>query len=85
MCLAPIGELDLATARQFDDGIRELDQTGADRLVIDLRGLSFVDVPGLRSVVTAQLWGRRSARRVEVIHPSRQAERLMALTGMVAA
>ena len=43
----PSGELDLTTAGVVDRELRQLADAGFDRLVVDLRGLTFMDSTGL--------------------------------------
>jgi anti-sigma B factor antagonist len=48
----PVGELDLATVSVLEDQVRELLAVGFEQLIIDLRGLSFMDVSGLRLLLS---------------------------------
>jgi anti-sigma B factor antagonist len=45
--LRPCGELDLTTADVVDGQLRELCDAGFERLLVDLRGVSFMDSTGL--------------------------------------
>jgi hypothetical protein len=47
--VAPVGELDLATAGPLQDALNELEAAGSERLVLDLRRVSFMDWWGLRT------------------------------------
>src|SRR5688572_373686 len=47
----PEGELDLAGVGRFEDAVDSAVTDGADRVVIDLRNLTFMDSSGLRSMV----------------------------------
>jgi anti-sigma B factor antagonist len=57
--VCPTGELDLATVGRVDEALRELREDGFDRLVLDLRGLTFVDSTGVRLVL---LWVQAAER-----------------------
>jgi hypothetical protein len=46
--VAPVGELDLLTAEPLVQTVRELRRSGVEHLVLDLRGLSFIDSSGVR-------------------------------------
>jgi anti-anti-sigma factor len=46
--VAPAGELDLLTAEPLVQTIRELRRSGVEHVVLDLRGLSFIDSSGVR-------------------------------------
>ena len=48
--VALAGELDMAGAATLE---REIGQVGADTIVVDLRGLEFMDSCGLRAIVTS--------------------------------
>jgi anti-anti-sigma factor len=46
--VAPVGELDLFTVEPLVQTIRELRRSGVEHLILDLRGVSFIDSPGVR-------------------------------------
>ncbi len=50
--LAVSGEVDLATAEQFQEAVRA-SGAGAERLVVDLRQLGFLDSSGVRALLVA--------------------------------
>jgi anti-anti-sigma factor len=45
------GELDIASAPEVDEAARAMLAQGARELVVDLRGLTFVDSSGLRMLI----------------------------------
>ena len=45
--VTPIGELDLATGTELRDQVHELLAAGFEHLIIDLRGLTFMDATGI--------------------------------------
>jgi anti-sigma B factor antagonist len=55
LLLTLAGELDIATAPLLRRTVSELIKSGLRDVKLDLRGLSFVDVVGLRAVVEARL------------------------------
>jgi anti-sigma B factor antagonist len=65
--IALTGELDLSTAVQVDRELEAAEEREPSRLVIDLRGLKFLDSTGLRVVLSADGRARRDGRRLEVI------------------
>jgi anti-sigma B factor antagonist len=75
------GELDLATAPALAARLRELDDAGSKRLVVDLRALEFMDCSGLRVLVAARTRARRRDGRFEVACGQDQVQRLLKLTG----
>jgi anti-anti-sigma factor len=79
--IAPIGELDLVTASPLHDFLTEVEDSRFDRLVLDLRRLSFMDCSGLRTVLEADARARQAGRQLEVVCFPGQVRRLLALTG----
>ena len=74
------GELDVATAPEFDGAMRALDRTS--RLVtLDLRALTFLDVAGLCAVLDARRYVRQTGRRMQILAPVDEAARVLELTG----
>jgi anti-sigma B factor antagonist len=49
--LQPVGELDIATAPEVDGALERLRDAGYQELVLDLRGVPFMDSSGLRVVL----------------------------------
>jgi anti-anti-sigma factor len=76
----PRGELDYATAetlRAALDGVED-----AERLVLDLRGLSFIDSSGLRLLVAVHRRARRDGLHLSLIAPPAPADRAIRLSGL---
>jgi anti-sigma B factor antagonist len=75
------GELDIATAGKLQTALTTIAAPDGTRVVVDLAGVSFIDVRGLRAL----LIGRRElARRhigIVVRNPRPQARRLFDLAG----
>src|SRR5919202_3578394 len=63
------GELDLATAPELEGLVNERLDTGQE-VVIDLRGLEFMDSSGIRVLVAAHARAGRSGTRVFVVRPA---------------
>ena len=62
------GELDISTATELQGLLEDLEvPDGPARIVIDLRGLKFMDSTGLRLLVTADLRLRRAGRELALI------------------
>lgn len=78
--LEPEGELDLATAPLVRREAAELVMAGFARLVIDLRGLEFIDCSGVRLLLELDAAARADGWRLTLI-PGRDAvQRVFALT-----
>lgn len=80
--LALEGELDLATVPDLTARLCELHDDQPERIVLDLRALSFMDSTGLAAIIDANLHSRRDGRRLELICDGGQAGRLLQLTGV---
>jgi anti-anti-sigma factor len=64
--LALHGELDLETAPHFRERLADAEQ-GADTIVIDLRGVTFMDSCGIGELVGAHQRAHREGRRLVVV------------------
>jgi anti-anti-sigma factor len=62
------GELDLATAPELEQLVNERLDTGQD-VVVDLRGLEFMDSSGIRVLVAAHARAARNDARLFVVRP----------------
>ena len=62
------GELDLATAPEFEQLINERIDEGRE-IVVDLRPLEFMDSSGIRVLVAAHTRAGRSGTKVYVVRP----------------
>jgi anti-sigma B factor antagonist len=49
--VSPRGELDMATAGALDQELRRLHDSGVDKILLDLGGLTFMDSSGLHLIV----------------------------------
>ncbi len=77
----PVGELDLCTVPELREQIEELLAVGFERVIIDLRGLSFIDVSGLKLLLCLTGEARAAGRRLSLIQGSDVVRRIFALTG----
>ena len=81
--VAPTGELDLSGAAVLEP---ELDRLAADAelagIVLDLRGLEFLDSSGLRLVVLADMQAREAGRRFSLIRGDETVHRVFEITRM---
>jgi len=78
------GELDLLTVSKVAavlDGL-ELRPDGVRHLVLDLRGLTFMDVPGLRELIKQNEYARANRHNLAVVRGTRAINRLLELTGV---
>ena len=81
--VAPTGELDLSGAAILED---ELDRLAAEpelaTVVLDLRGLEFMDSSGLRLVVMADMRARETGRRFTLVRAGDTVHRVFEITRM---
>jgi len=75
------GDLDLATAREFEHRMEEASRKTPAAITVDLTGLSFLDSRGLRAILGAQELCDERGCRLTVI-AGEQAQRLFDLTGL---
>jgi anti-sigma B factor antagonist len=75
------GELDLATTPALE---AELERTssGPEVVILDLRGVSFMDSTGLSLLVKAQRRAEDSGQRLAIVRGGAQVQRLLSLTGV---
>jgi anti-anti-sigma factor len=81
--VAPHGELDLATAPLLDADLRDLRDIGFRTLVVDLRGLTFIDSAGVHLLLR---WATSAARRGDafrVIPGPDRVHLVFAITGVL--
>ncbi len=74
------GELDISSAPRAEE---ELDRVEGDHpavLVLDLRGLDFMDSTGLRLIVSADARAREQGRRLAVVRGPEAVQRIFRVT-----
>jgi anti-sigma B factor antagonist len=79
----PVGELDLLTVPQVDRQLRELVETGFERVVVDLRGLTFIDSTGIKLFVEWHARSRGDGFAMELIAGPPNVQRPFEITGLL--
>ena len=74
------GELDLATAPKLDDEMKRLEEDGPAVIVLDLRGLAFMDSSGLRALLAADSRAREAGRRLVLVRGDERVQRVLRIT-----
>jgi anti-anti-sigma factor len=74
------GELDIATAPKLDEEVRRLEAGGHELIVIDLRGLRFMDSSGLRALLAADTRAHELGRRVVIVRGDDRVQRVLRIT-----
>jgi anti-anti-sigma factor len=76
------GELDIATYGDAEEKLREVQEGGASVVVLDLRGLSFMDSTGLRLLVQADARAREAGHRLAIVRGPAAVHRVLEITGL---
>jgi anti-anti-sigma factor len=76
------GELDVATADQLERRLAHLVEAGAEQVILDLTGLRFIDIAGLKPIVRASdiLSGRGGS--LVVVGAGRSLRRVVKVLGL---
>ena len=80
--VAPIGELDLATADMLDAQLRELYDAGFQHLVLDLRGLTFIDSSGVALLIAEDHRARETGRTFSIVRGQPPIQRVLKISGI---
>ncbi len=78
--IALVGELDIASAPQFEEGLEKVEAGAPAVLVLDLRKVEFIDSTGLRAVISADERARSGGRRLVIIRGTTAVERVFSVT-----
>ncbi len=80
--VAASGELDIATVDSLEQELLAAEATDAERIVLDLSGLTFIDSTGLRLVLDVNERCGGQVDRLRVIAGSPAVERLLDIVGL---
>jgi anti-sigma B factor antagonist len=78
----PVGELDLDTTHQLETELAALRAGGADRVVLDMRALTFMDSTGLRLVIRWDTSAKEEGFEFAIVPGPEVIQRVFRLTGM---
>lgn len=78
--IALTGDLDLSTAKRAEEAITEAERSSPPLLLLDLRGLNFMDSTGLRVVVSADKRAKREGRRTVIVQGPQPVRRVFEIT-----
>ena len=79
----PVGTLDLATGPVLEQQLGELRAAGFRRLIVDLRGLSFMDSTGLQLVLRWEAAARLEGFAIGFVPGAPEVQRVFELTGVL--
>ena len=78
----PAGEVDIGTGRTVQKRLRDATASGADEVVLDLRGVDFIGSTGLRIVLAWAAEARRDGLSFSIVRGPRPIQRVFDLTGV---
>ncbi len=81
VAVVPTGELDLAYADDVERETRQLLDVGFDRVVVDLRRVTFLDSTGLRVLMTLRDTAQRTGSTFKLIPGPPEVQRIFEITG----
>ena len=76
------GEVDLASVALLNSELKRAEASDADRIVLDLSELEFIDSTGLRALVEAQKRSRSIIDRLTIKGANRHVLQMIELTGL---
>lgn len=80
--VAPAGEIDLATAPELREGLQQAESAAIEGLLVDLRGVGFIDSTGIGELVGCHRRCREAGRPVVFIVPDGTTRKILTVTGM---
>jgi anti-sigma B factor antagonist len=81
--VVPRGEIDIASVPVLDAKLRELRESGFDRVLLDLREVTFMDSTGLRLILAWDDEARRDGLELRLLAGPPTVQRLFELTGVL--
>jgi anti-sigma B factor antagonist len=81
--VAVTGEIDIATAGKLDAELSRLIRDGFQRVVLDLRDVSFIDSTGVHAILNALRLGEELDVAFALIEVSHEIERVFVVAGIV--
>jgi anti-anti-sigma factor len=74
------GELDISSAPVLEEALGRIEAGQPSLLLVDLRGLEFMDSTGLRTLVSANQRARTQERRLAIVRGPEQVDRIFSVT-----
>lgn len=81
--VAPVGEIDLSTAPEMRHQLRVLLDRGFTDVVLDLRGVEFLDSQGIRAMIAAHQRAIEVHARLSVVLGNDQTRRALEICGVL--
>lgn len=78
--VALTGELDIASTPELEQALERIEENAPAQIVLDLRGLEFLDSTGLRALVGADARARAAERRLSIVRGPDAVNRIFSVT-----
>jgi anti-anti-sigma factor len=79
----PVGDVDLASAKDVEQPLFELLDRGFTHVVVDLRRVTFLDSSGIRLLINAHKHAEQLGSRMSVMLGGEASRRALEITGML--
>ena len=76
------GELDVDSAGQVEERLLAVEGPAPERIVLDLRGLAFIDSTGLSLLINANRRAEKVGRRLTIVSGTGPTRRLLRTVGL---
>jgi anti-sigma B factor antagonist len=76
------GELDISSASNVESRLMELETREPQRLILDLRRVSFIDSTGLSMIINADGRARKQGRRLTIVSGDGVPRRILRTVGL---
>ena len=80
VAVIPVGELDMASVDELDDAVRQLKDSGFESILIDLRGIDFIDSTGLQVLISMRNDAKRNGHTLTLIPAGQAVSRIFDIT-----
>jgi len=78
--IALVGELDISSATRVEDELRRVEEERPPVILVDLKGLEFMDSTGLRVLTSADTRARKDGRRLAIGRGPESVQRIFRMT-----
>jgi anti-sigma B factor antagonist len=77
-----VGELDLSNWTRFESDLERIEADEPSTIVIDLRGVEFIDSTGLRALLAADERAQEGGHRLVIVRGNSMVQRVLRFTGV---
>ena len=78
-----IGELDMSSAKEFEDELKRVEATDAQEIIVDLSGLTFIGSDGLKVLIHANARSRDGGNRLMLVRGSDEVQSTFEMSGLL--